>query len=166
MGAVLHGFGWQTASSNDTQQLADMPHTQEERAQCRKFVRGRQAETLCTQHGQHALAQFRKQYEDVILCDLQMSDLNGLAFYDILTSRYPSLRQRAVFLTGATMRADSTAFLAAMWATVAAEALPWPGPSPAPCRSRVCVKRLLLRGSRCPAWAAAAGLGRGALLTG
>ncbi len=62
--------------------------------------------------GNRALARLEKQRYDVILCDLRMPELDGPAFYDILTSQDPSLRQRVIFLTGDTLRADSMAFLA------------------------------------------------------
>jgi len=48
----------------------------------------------------------------VLLCNMQMPELDGPAFYDILTSQYPALRQRVIFLTGDTLRSDSMAFLA------------------------------------------------------
>ena len=62
-------------------------------------------------NGNLALAWLEERRYDVILCDLHMPDLDGRAFYAILTSQYPALRQRVIFLTGDTLGADSTAFL-------------------------------------------------------
>ena len=51
-------------------------------------------------NGRHALAQLQAQPYDVIVCDLRMPELDGPAFYAILTRQYPALRQRVIFLTG------------------------------------------------------------------
>jgi len=51
-------------------------------------------------NGRHALAQLQVQPYDVIVCDLRMPELDGPAFYAILTRQYPALRQRVIFLTG------------------------------------------------------------------
>jgi CheY-like chemotaxis protein len=51
-------------------------------------------------NGWHALAQLQAQLYDVIVCDLRMPELDGPAFYAILTQQYPALRQRVIFLTG------------------------------------------------------------------
>jgi len=61
--------------------------------------------------GTRALARLQERRYDVLLCDLRMPDLDGPTFYDILTSHYPTLRLRVVFLTGDTLSADSIAFL-------------------------------------------------------
>jgi len=61
--------------------------------------------------GTRALALLQERRYDVLLCDLRMPDLDGPTFYDILTSQYPTLRLRVVFLTGDTLSADSIAFL-------------------------------------------------------
>jgi len=62
-------------------------------------------------NGDRALALLQERHYEVILCDLHMPELDGPAFYDILTSQYPSLRQRVIFLTGDTLRAERRAFL-------------------------------------------------------
>ena len=64
-----------------------------------------------TSNGRHALAQLQAQHYDVILCDLRMPELDGPAFYDILTRQYPALRQRVIFLTGDTGGEASRTFL-------------------------------------------------------
>jgi CheY-like chemotaxis protein len=63
-------------------------------------------------NGQRALALLHTQRYDVILCDLQMPVLDGPALYRLLAQQAPALCQRVIFLTGDTLGADSTAFLA------------------------------------------------------
>jgi CheY-like chemotaxis protein len=63
------------------------------------------------EHGNGALALLQERSHDVVLCDLHMPALDGPTFYAILTSQYPALRQRVIFLTGDTLRAESLAFL-------------------------------------------------------
>jgi CheY-like chemotaxis protein len=62
-------------------------------------------------NGRHALAQLQERLYDVIVCDLQMPELDGPAFYAILTRQYPALRQRVIFLTGETGGETSRTFL-------------------------------------------------------
>jgi CheY-like chemotaxis protein len=63
------------------------------------------------ENGERALVQLQERRYDVILCDLRMPELDGSALYDILTSQYPHVRQRVIFLTGDTLSSDSTVFL-------------------------------------------------------
>jgi CheY-like chemotaxis protein len=51
-------------------------------------------------NGWHALAQLQAHPYDVIVCDLRMPELDGPAFYALLTRQYPALRHRVIFLTG------------------------------------------------------------------
>ena len=51
-------------------------------------------------NGRDALTQLQAQAYDVIVCDLRMPELDGPAFYNLLTRQYPALRQRVIFLTG------------------------------------------------------------------
>ena len=51
-------------------------------------------------NGHCALTQLQERPYDVIVCDLHMPDLDGPAFYALLTRQYPALRQRVIFLTG------------------------------------------------------------------
>jgi two-component system NtrC family sensor kinase len=51
-------------------------------------------------NGWHALAQLQAYSYDVIVCDLRMPELDGPAFYALLTRQYPALRHRVIFLTG------------------------------------------------------------------
>ena len=63
-------------------------------------------------NGRDALARLQGQCYDVILSDLRMPEIDGRAFYALLRQHYPALRQRVIFLTGASDEADSQAFLA------------------------------------------------------
>jgi len=63
-------------------------------------------------NGSRALALLHERRYDVIVCDLHMPDLDGPAFYALLTQQYPTLRQRVIFLTGTTGGAGSRMFLA------------------------------------------------------
>jgi CheY-like chemotaxis protein len=72
----------------------------------------RDGHTVATaENGNRALALLQEGSYDVVLCDLLMPDLDGPTFYALLTSQYPPLRQRVIFLTGDTLRAESLAFL-------------------------------------------------------
>jgi CheY-like chemotaxis protein len=62
-------------------------------------------------NGVCALAQLQALDYDVILCDLQMPELDGPRFYAILACRYPALSLRVIFLTGESSSAPSMAFL-------------------------------------------------------
>jgi CheY-like chemotaxis protein len=72
----------------------------------------RDGNTVATaDNGHRALALLQERYYDVVLCDLHMPELDGPTFYAILTSQYPSLRPRVIFLTGDILRAESLTFL-------------------------------------------------------
>ena len=62
--------------------------------------------------GRQALALLQTQHYDVILCDLQMPGLDGFTFYTRLQQQAPALCHRLIFITGDTLGAESTAFLA------------------------------------------------------
>ena len=62
--------------------------------------------------GQQALAQLQTQHYDVILCDLRMPGLDGFTFYTRLQQQVPALCHRIIFITGDTLGAESTTFLA------------------------------------------------------
>ncbi len=70
---------------------------------------GHSVGTATNGHGALALLQERRY--DVIVCDLHMPDLDGPAFYAVLTRQYPALCQRVIFLTGDSGSATSVAFL-------------------------------------------------------
>jgi two-component system cell cycle sensor histidine kinase/response regulator CckA len=48
---------------------------------------------------------------DVILCDLQMPELSGMALHEIVQARWPSLAERFVFVTGGAFSPDAKRFL-------------------------------------------------------
>ena len=62
-------------------------------------------------NGHHALAQLHAAHYDVILCDVRMPELDGVAFYAVLLGQYASLCHRVIFLTGDTLSVDSMAFV-------------------------------------------------------
>jgi DNA-binding response OmpR family regulator len=62
-------------------------------------------------NGQQALTLLPERHYDLILCDLRMPELDGLAFYGLLLRHYPSLSQRIIFLTGDTLSFESMVFL-------------------------------------------------------
>jgi len=62
-------------------------------------------------NGQRALALLQERPYEVILCDLHMPELDGPTFYAILTSQYPHLCARVIFLTGDILRVASRTFL-------------------------------------------------------
>ena len=57
------------------------------------------------------LLQLQAHGYDVLLCDLRMPDLDGIAFYEHLLLHYPAVSQRVIFLTGDTLSLESQAFL-------------------------------------------------------
>jgi two-component system, NtrC family, sensor kinase len=62
-------------------------------------------------NGHRALALLHERCYDVIVCDLQMPDLDGPTFYTLLRRQDPTLGQRVIFLTGETESAASRTFL-------------------------------------------------------
>jgi DNA-binding response OmpR family regulator len=62
-------------------------------------------------NGKAGLLQLQAHGYDVLLCDLRMPDLDGVAFYDHLLLHYPAVSQRVIFLTGDTLSLESQAFL-------------------------------------------------------
>src|SRR5262249_31423341 len=61
-------------------------------------------------NGALAWEHLRAQRYDVILCDIIMPELDGLAFYTLLQLDYPALCSRVIFLTG-DIRETTRAFL-------------------------------------------------------
>jgi CheY-like chemotaxis protein len=49
---------------------------------------------------------------DVILCDVMMPGMSGLAVYETATTSHPELRSRFVFVTGGVLDDDARLFLA------------------------------------------------------
>ena len=49
---------------------------------------------------------------DIVLCDLMMAGMTGIAFHDVLRVKHPDLVRRLVFMTGGAFTSDAPAFLA------------------------------------------------------
>ena len=77
-----------------------------------KLLRRDGASVDMVDNGQRAVAHLQARPYDVLLCDLRLPALTGSAFYALLRERYPHLCSRVIFLTGDTLGAESTAFLA------------------------------------------------------
>src|SRR5262249_19856924 len=72
----------------------------------------RQGYTVVTaSNGALAWEHLRTQRYDVILCDIIMPEMDGLAFYTLLQLGYPALCSRVIFLTGDSLRDTTRAFL-------------------------------------------------------
>lgn len=61
--------------------------------------------------GEAALALVRKRRYDVILCDLKMPKVDGIAFYRELSATLPALAARVVFMTGDVAGTEAGRFL-------------------------------------------------------
>jgi CheY-like chemotaxis protein len=48
---------------------------------------------------------------DVILCDLQMPEMSGMGFHEVVRRRWPALADRFVFVTGGAFSPDAKRFL-------------------------------------------------------
>jgi signal transduction histidine kinase/ActR/RegA family two-component response regulator len=48
---------------------------------------------------------------EVILCDLQMPDMSGVEFYELLSARSPALAARVIFVTGGAFSTEARRFL-------------------------------------------------------
>ncbi len=62
--------------------------------------------------GAEALLQVQRDRYDVVLCDLMMPGISGMALADELAHRDPSLRERMVFMSGGAVTPASEQFLA------------------------------------------------------
>ena len=61
--------------------------------------------------GREAIDHLRKQEPDVIISDIRMSDLDGLALLETLRDEYPAMASRIGFLTGDTLGPGTVKFL-------------------------------------------------------
>jgi two-component system, cell cycle sensor histidine kinase and response regulator CckA len=48
---------------------------------------------------------------DIVLCDLQMPELSGMALHEVVRARWPALAERFVFVTGGAFSPDAKRFL-------------------------------------------------------
>ena len=51
---------------------------------------------------------------DVVLCDLKMPGMDGIACFEEIRRRWPELAERVIFMTGDTATLDSYEFLTAL----------------------------------------------------
>lgn len=61
--------------------------------------------------GEEAIARTQTRAYDLIICDLKMPGVNGMAFYQHLAATAPALKRRLVFVTGDVAGTEAEAFL-------------------------------------------------------
>ena len=61
--------------------------------------------------GEQAIASTQARAYDLIVCDLKMPGVNGMAFYQHLAATAPALKRRLVFVTGDVAGTEAEAFL-------------------------------------------------------
>ena len=69
-------------------------------------------------NGQEALDKVSSDAYDLIICDIKMPIMDGQAFYDQLSRRYPDLSRRVVFCTGDLGNPNTQRFLKSCGAPV------------------------------------------------
>jgi len=62
--------------------------------------------------GEEALEKLRQRTYDVILCDIRMPRLNGMAFYQAVAQWKPQLLRQVAFITGDILSPETQAFFA------------------------------------------------------
>ena len=63
------------------------------------------------ENGEEALARVRDRHYDVIICDLKMPKVDGMAFYTEVSRSMPNVAKRLVFVTGDVAGSDAERFL-------------------------------------------------------
>ncbi|MEI6500670.1 MAG: response regulator [Armatimonadota bacterium] len=61
--------------------------------------------------GEQAVSLTDAQAYDIVVCDLLMPRLNGMALYDIWSARAPALIPHTIFVTGDNLGAETTEFI-------------------------------------------------------
>jgi len=61
--------------------------------------------------GEDALAKVKAQAYDLVICDLKMPRVDGMAFYRMLSAAAPGLSKRVIFVTGDVAGTDAETFL-------------------------------------------------------
>lgn len=61
--------------------------------------------------GEQAIASTQARAYDLIVCDLKMPGVNGMAFYEHLAATAPALKRRLIFVTGDVAGTEAEAFL-------------------------------------------------------
>jgi len=62
-------------------------------------------------NGEEALSRVRDQHYDVIICDLKMPKVDGMAFFAELSKSMPNVAKRLVFVTGDVAGSEAERFL-------------------------------------------------------
>jgi two-component system NtrC family sensor kinase len=75
-------------------------------------------------NGAVALDRLRAQAYDLVLSDIEMPELDGIALYEAVAQAAPGLEQRIVFVTGTAARPRVARFLAATGAPVLEKPVP------------------------------------------
>lgn len=63
------------------------------------------------ENGEEALARLRERHYDVIICDLKMPKVDGMAFYREVSARMPHIGRRLIFVTGDVAGTEAERFL-------------------------------------------------------
>jgi two-component system cell cycle sensor histidine kinase/response regulator CckA len=63
------------------------------------------------ENGEEALAKIRERHYDVIICDLKMPKVDGMAFFRDVSARMPHIARRLIFVTGDVAGTDAERFL-------------------------------------------------------
>lgn len=63
------------------------------------------------QDGEEALAKLRERHYDVIICDLKMPKVDGMAFFREVSAKMPQIARRLIFVTGDVAGTDAERFL-------------------------------------------------------
>jgi two-component system NtrC family sensor kinase len=61
--------------------------------------------------GEDALARLRERHYDVIICDLKMPKMDGMAFYREVSAKMPHIARRLIFVTGDVAGTEAERFL-------------------------------------------------------
>ena len=62
-------------------------------------------------NGEEALARVKTEAFDLVICDLKMPRMDGMAFYRMLSAAAPGLAKRVIFVTGDVAGTDAETFL-------------------------------------------------------
>ena len=61
--------------------------------------------------GEEALVRLRERHYDVIICDLKMPKVDGMAFFREISAKMPHIARRLIFVTGDVAGTDAERFL-------------------------------------------------------
>jgi len=61
--------------------------------------------------GEQALGKLRERHYDVIICDLKMPKVDGIAFFREVSNSMPHIARRLIFVTGDVAGTDAEQFL-------------------------------------------------------